>query len=329
MYSAPKAREHYSRGADPESLDLLPQIAVQVGVAENVSFSANQPTKYLRLLFSHSERLPLQSESEIIFLSRCMFLQHPTVDGVQAKELIWHYSCICMAQKWGVCAMPSQFSEADKVEVLLSSSDALQKQLLTRELKRYRFCSLKSCGAGLEDCEQALLRCAVEVLLLVESLESPSRLMLGWLPELLRKYPELRVILVHGSSSKELTVEAVLAGVRGLFSQEQQTIEAMAKCIQRVSQGELWLNSSEVLHLTDALSKRRMPCCHTRTSTLSPLTARQLELVQFVAEGMGNREIALQLGVTENTVKKHLTTIFEKFGVSSRVELVLSTLQAA
>jgi two-component system nitrate/nitrite response regulator NarL len=243
------------------------------------------------------------------------------------RELIWHYSCSYMAQKWGVYAMPSQFSEAQKIEVLLSSSDAFQTQLLTKELKRYRFCSLESCGGGLEDCRQALLRSAVEVLLLVESLECPSRLMLGWLPELLRKYPELRVILVHGSSNKELTVEAVVAGVRGLFSQEQQTIEAMAKCIQRVRQGELWLNSTEILHLTDALSKRRMPRCRTRPTR--PLTVRQLGMAQLVAEGMGNREIALQLGVTENTVKKHLTKIFEKLGVSSRVELVLSTLQAA
>jgi DNA-binding NarL/FixJ family response regulator len=134
--------------------------------------------------------------------------------------------------------------------------------------------------------------------------------MLGWVPELLRKFPELRVILSHGWWSKELTVEAVVAGVRGLFSQEQQTIEAMAKCIQRVRQGELWLNSTEVLHLTDALSKRPMPRCPTRKT--GSLTVRQLELAQLVAEGMGNREIAVQLGVTENTVKKHLTKIFEK-----------------
>jgi len=223
--------------------------------------------------------------------------------------------------------MRSHLSEAHKIGVLLCSSDTFQRQLLTRELKRYRFCSLESCGAGLEECRQSLLHSAAEVLLLVESLECPSRVMLGWVPELLRKFPELRVILIHGCSSKELTVEAVTAGVRGLFSREQQTLEAMAKCIQRVRAGELWLNSTEILHLTDALSKRCMPRCRTQASNL--LAGRQLELVQLVAEGMGNREIALQLGVTENTVKKHLSKIFEKVGVSSRVELVLSTLQAA
>jgi two-component system nitrate/nitrite response regulator NarL len=151
--------------------------------------------------------------------------------------------------------------------------------------------------------------------------------MLAWVPELLQKFPELRVILIHGSPSRELTVEAVTAGVRGLFSREQQKIDAMAKCIQRVRQGELWLNSTEILHLTDALSKRWIAPCRTQANSL--LTRRQREFVQLVAEGMGNREIALQLGVSQNTVKKHLTKTFEKLGVSSRVELVLSTIQAA
>ena len=227
----------------------------------------------------------------------------------------------------GLIIMQSHSCDQHKAEVLLCSSDTLQKQLLAGGLKRYGVHSLESCGGSLEECQHSLLNSAAEVLLLLESLECSSRLMLGWVPELLRKFPELRVILSHGWWSKELTVEAVVAGVRGLFSQEQQTIEAMAKCIQRVRQGELWLNSTEVLHLTDALSKRPMPRCPTRKT--GSLTVRQLELAQLVAEGMGNREIAVQLGVTENTVKKHLTKIFEKLGVSSRVELVLATLQAA
>jgi DNA-binding NarL/FixJ family response regulator len=258
--------------------------------------------------------------------SSCICLHSAPQNGT----LVGRYSGITVALGWrksGVLPMQSHSCELQKAEVLLCSSDTLQKQLLAKELKRHGFRSIEACGGGLEECRQALLYSAAEVLVLLEGLKSPSRLMVGWVPELLRKFPELRVILVHGWSSQELTVEAVVAGVRGLFSQEQQTLEAMAKCIQRVREGELWLNSTEVLHLTDALSKRRMSPCRTRAT--SPLTARQQELVQLVAEGMGNRDIALQLGVTENTVKKHLGNIYEKLGVSSRVELVLSRLQVA
>jgi two-component system, NarL family, nitrate/nitrite response regulator NarL len=64
-----------------------------------------------------------------------------------------------------------------------------------------------------------------------------------------------------------------------------------------------------------------------RTDRLSALTAREAQIAKLVAEGRGNREIAAQLGITEQTVKNHLTSIFEKVGVNSRLQLALVILQ--
>jgi DNA-binding NarL/FixJ family response regulator len=64
-----------------------------------------------------------------------------------------------------------------------------------------------------------------------------------------------------------------------------------------------------------------------RTDRLSALTTRELQIARAVAEGRGNREIATQLGITEQTVKNHLTSIFEKVGVTSRLQLALVILQ--
>jgi DNA-binding NarL/FixJ family response regulator len=60
-----------------------------------------------------------------------------------------------------------------------------------------------------------------------------------------------------------------------------------------------------------------------RTDRLSALTTRELQIANAVAEGRGNREIATLLGITEQTVKNHLTSIFEKLGVQSRLQLAL------
>ena len=64
-----------------------------------------------------------------------------------------------------------------------------------------------------------------------------------------------------------------------------------------------------------------------RTDRLSALTTRESPIARAVAEGRGNREIAVQLGITEQTVKNHLTSIFEKVGVASRLQLALAILR--
>jgi len=60
------------------------------------------------------------------------------------------------------------------------------------------------------------------------------------------------------------------------------------------------------------------------TDRLSALTSRELQIARAVAEGLSNRDIAVQLGITEQTVKNHLTSVFEKIGVSSRLQLALA-----
>jgi DNA-binding NarL/FixJ family response regulator len=215
-------------------------------------------------------------------------------------------------------------SSGAKIAVLLCGSDTLQIQLLRRELERRGPYSVQSCIGALDNCRQAVVRSAAEVLLLVESLECPSRVLLAWLPELLRIFPELQVILVHCGRDNEVTANALRAGVRGLLSQENGFIHSIGKCVQCVRQGELWLSNAEVLSLVDAVKK--VPISRRRGPVRETLTARQQKLVSLVAEGMGNREISVQLGVSENTVKKHLTAIFARVGVSSRVELVLSSI---
>jgi DNA-binding NarL/FixJ family response regulator len=64
-----------------------------------------------------------------------------------------------------------------------------------------------------------------------------------------------------------------------------------------------------------------------RIDRLGALTTREMQIARAVAEGRGNRDIATQLGITEQTVKNHLTSVFEKVGVASRLQLALAILR--
>ena len=87
-------------------------------------------------------------------------------------------------------------------------------------------------------------------------------------------------------------------------------------------QGQIWTNSQQLQYLAESLSC--VPSLRVVDSKGGRLlTAREEQVVALVAEGLGNRDIASELNVTEHTVKKYLFRIFEKLGVSNRVELVL------
>jgi len=99
-------------------------------------------------------------------------------------------------------------------------------------------------------------------------------------------------------------------------------LKSLAKCIHCVSQGQIWANSGELRYLLEALGEALpLRAIDARGTVL--LSRREQEVVRCVAEGLSNREIAQRLGLTEHTVKNYLFRIFDKLGVSKRVEVVL------
>jgi DNA-binding NarL/FixJ family response regulator len=97
---------------------------------------------------------------------------------------------------------------------------------------------------------------------------------------------------------------------------------SLARCIQCVSEGQIWANSRELRYLLEALGEA-LPLRVIDARGAALLSRRELEVVRCVAEGLSNREIAQRLGLTEHTVKNYLFRIFDKLGVSKRVEVVL------
>ena len=129
------------------------------------------------------------------------------------------------------------------------------------------------------------------------------------------------IVLLLDTSERSHVVEAFRAGARGVFSRSD-SLKSLAKCIQCVSQGQVWANSKELRYLLEALGEA-LPLRVIDARGAELLSRREQEVVRCVAEGLSNREIAQRLGLTEHTVKNYLFRIFDKLGVSKRVEVVL------
>lgn len=127
-----------------------------------------------------------------------------------------------------------------------------------------------------------------------------------------------RVVLLTAEIDDEQLIAAIDLGARGVVLKE--TAPALVvEAVRAVAAGELWLERG----LGSRALKRILVRDAGRRDVARSLTPRELEIVQLVAEGLRNRAIAERLCITEGTVKIHLHRIFEKLGVSGRLELAL------
>jgi len=135
--------------------------------------------------------------------------------------------------------------------------------------------------------------------------------------------PGTRVIVLLDSSERSTVLAAFRSGAQGVFCRTEP-FRLLAKCIQCVDHGQVWASSTELHFVLEALSQP--PLAGSLNLSSGVLSARETDVVRCVAQGLTNREIAQRLKLTEHTVKNYLFRIFDKLGVSSRVEVVLYAL---
>jgi two-component system nitrate/nitrite response regulator NarL len=134
--------------------------------------------------------------------------------------------------------------------------------------------------------------------------------------------PPVRTILLTRAANRQQIVQALQLGARGVVLRDAPT-EAVIKSIRAVMAGEYWIareNISDLVQVLRASEKRSRKETKQRNRRL---TARELEVVSAVVAGYTNRDIAQKFSLSEDTVKHHLTNIFDKLGVSNRLELAI------
>jgi len=159
-----------------------------------------------------------------------------------------------------------------------------------------------------------------EIMLL--DLAMPRRQGLETLRELASDARSVRVILLTAAAEKEQIVEALQLGARGVVLKDSAT-QILLKSIRAVMNGEYWVGRESVSNLVQYLRTLVTPPSAFPQRNKYRLTPRELEIIAAVVAGFANKEIAQYFKISEDTVKHHLSNIFDKVGVSSRLELAL------
>lgn len=138
-------------------------------------------------------------------------------------------------------------------------------------------------------------------------------------------HPQIPKICLLDTESRDATVQAFRSGARGLFCLADSSFQSFCECIQRVHRGEVFASNKQLGYLLESVCQ--LPTMRVVGATGEILlTSREEQVVALVTDGLSNRDVASELGLSEHTVKKYLFRIFEKLGISSRVELVLYAL---
>lgn len=132
----------------------------------------------------------------------------------------------------------------------------------------------------------------------------------------------VRVILLTAAIEKNQIVEALQLGARGVVMKDSAT-QVLLKAIHAVMAGEYWVNLASVSNLMHYLNSMADSASQDAKRKKFGLTPRELEIVSAVVAGFANKEIAEYFKISEDTVKHHLSNIFDKLGVSTRLELAL------
>jgi DNA-binding NarL/FixJ family response regulator len=133
-----------------------------------------------------------------------------------------------------------------------------------------------------------------------------------------------KVIILTASEDKNEFVQAMKLGCSGIVL-KQTAPDLIVKSIRKVNAGEIWLDSNTTAAVMRQFSTATefAAANHTKARERSPLSQREREIVALVAQGYKNKEMAEKMFISEQTVKNHLHNIFDKLGVSDRLELAL------
>jgi two-component system, NarL family, nitrate/nitrite response regulator NarL len=210
------------------------------------------------------------------------------------------------------------------IHVLVGDNSRIHGHLLAEALKRDSRLHIVGSASSSHELLEIAAREHPDVLIVSANLDDDPMGGIVSLREFHEAHPLVPAVILVDSPKREIVLEAFRSGARGIFS-KHESLETLCKCVRVVYDGQVWANSREVRFALEALSSA--PTIRAiNAGGLNLLSPRELQVVHYLAEGLTNREIGARLGLSRHTIKNYLLKIFDKLGVSNRVELLFLTL---
>jgi|SRR5499427_1826416 len=221
--------------------------------------------------------------------------------------------------------MPSrEETGSDFISIAVADTTRIHTQLLSEALRSDHGMQVVASASSSQDLLSAVTRVPIDVAVISYSLDDQPGRGTEILREMRTLRPQIKGVLLLDTSKPRDVLDCFRAGAKGIFS-KQERLESLCKCIRCVHEGQIWARSVELEHALEALAKSPLVRA-TNQQGLELLSERERQVVQYLAAGMTNREIADSLGLSRHTIKNYLFRIFDKLGVSSRTELLYLTM---
>ncbi len=217
---------------------------------------------------------------------------------------------------------PGPLDESDqRVSAVITDASHMTAELLARVLRRVKTLNIVKSVVNVREALDAIVNLRPNIAIISTHLaDGPYR---GF--EILRQVrqasPATQCVVLMDDSDHDLVIDAFRAGARGIFKRSG-SMRLLGRCIFAVHSGQVWASSADLQLVIGELEKTvPFRCVNARGEVL--LTKREQEIIPLVAHGLTNKEISARLSLSEHTIKNHLFRIYEKLGISSRVELIL------
>ena len=212
----------------------------------------------------------------------------------------------------------------ERISVLIADSSRIHTQLLSEILGRDSDLQVIQWDFDQTRIVSTAADYDADVLVLSSMLSGECHESLAVVKQMREARPRTRIVVLLESLQEKMVLDFLRTGARGIFPREG-SLDMLRKCIQIVHRGEIWLDNQRLSWLIESLAS--MPALPSlKAKGIETLTRREHEVLEWVVQGLSNREISDRMQISPHTVKNYILRIFDKMGVSSRAELVFMVL---
>jgi two-component system, NarL family, nitrate/nitrite response regulator NarL len=210
-----------------------------------------------------------------------------------------------------------QGAASSPLRVILADSQAIYRVGIGNVFAQEADIQLAGQAESLPQLRAVLKNSPAEVLLLDWAMLGNHGELIG---ELIKLAPEIRVIVQGTVSDETRVVELYRNGVRGIIPRSISP-DLLVKCVRKIAAGETWIDNQSVTWLIEAY---RLQAAQSATGKAAPrLSPKEMSIIGYISQGKRNKEIAHHIGTSEQVIKNYLRKIYDKLGVSDRLELAL------
>jgi DNA-binding NarL/FixJ family response regulator len=208
-------------------------------------------------------------------------------------------------------------SAAKSIRVIIADSQAIYRMGMSKIFAAESDVHIAAQVEKLEDLNNLPADTAADVLVLEGNLLAGTT---DAIPEIVGHMPDIKIIVQTSGSDETHTVEMYRRGVRGIVPRSISP-ELLVRCVRKIAAGETWIDNKSVNWVIEAY--RAQAVALTDPKLQPRLSPKELSIISLITQGKRNKEIAFQIGTTEQVIKNYLRKIYEKLGVSDRLELAL------